>query len=383
MPETIDRIPVIAPEEALRFFREKGLAASFDWRDVFQEEHAHAFTVAKGMTRDVLETIRAAVDAAIKEGLTIDQFRERLQPLLEQQGWWGKRVMADPLTGELQTVQLGSPRRLRTIFDVNLRSAYAAGRWQRVEQTKSAFPYLRYVQIKRPTERPEHALWHGTVLPVDHPWIDQHYPPCGWGCECRMMQVSERQLKRHGWTVGPVPPSLPARKWRNPRTGETVVIEGGIDPGFGFNVGKARSAGITARALMQPIDTSTATEAPAAEATVGAFLNVFGFGPDGAIFTDAGGWPVPIGPAMFSDAAGQQVNVFDTTADAARAAKTISTPTEIRWVWRKGADGRAQMIRRYVSSAAIVDIGRAGWSFALVSDKDIDAYRIGEIAWAA
>src|SRR5690606_36450379 len=162
------------------YFRGKGLAESFAWQDVWEEEHARAFTVAKAMRRDILQDIRAAVDQAVGEGITFEQFRDRLRPQLEAKGWWGKQTMEDPLTGETRPVQLGSTRRLRTIFDVNLRSAYQAGRWKPIQEVKDAFPFLRYVAVGGKQgdgrTRPEHRASHGTILPVDHPWWETHYP---------------------------------------------------------------------------------------------------------------------------------------------------------------------------------------------------------------
>lgn len=227
----------LAPREALRFFRKKGYRIGFAWQDVWQHEHQRAFTVAKAMSEDLLRDIREAVDDAIANGTTLAQFRERLTPILQQKGWWGRQAAVDPLTGEQRIVQLGSPRRLRTIFDVNLRTSYAAGRWEQVQRTKRARPYLRYVAVMDDRTREEHRAWHGTVLPVDDPWWDTHYPPNGWNCRCTVMQVSERDLERNGWSVDEAPADG-MTQWRNPRTGEIVEVPNGIDPGFAYNVGK-------------------------------------------------------------------------------------------------------------------------------------------------
>ena len=104
-------IPLVEPTEALRHFREKGFAFGFAWQDVWQEEHARAFTVAKCMQLDILVDIGTAVDRAIAEGQTLDMFRRDLAPLLVEKGWWGRQRMTDPVTGESKVVQLGSPRR--------------------------------------------------------------------------------------------------------------------------------------------------------------------------------------------------------------------------------------------------------------------------------
>ena len=119
-PEILD----LPPEEAVKHFQAKGFHVGFDWRDTDASTHVRSFTVAKAMKLDILEDIQGAMDQAIAEGKTFDWFRDNLEPTLRKKGWWGRQSMTDPLTGETRIVQLGSPRRLRIIFDTNLRMAY-------------------------------------------------------------------------------------------------------------------------------------------------------------------------------------------------------------------------------------------------------------------
>lgn len=230
----------LPPAEAIEYFRRKLRLRSFAWEDVYAAEHARFFTVAKAMSVDILEDIRGAVDKALAEGMTLRDFQRELEPLLVKKGWWGRQTMIDPVTGEEREVQLGSPRRLRTIYETNLRTSYAAGRWEQIERNKARRPYLRYVAILDERTRDQHRTWHGTILPVDHPWWKTHYPPNGWGCRCSVQQLSERDLERYGYQVSAGPPDVGlARTWTNPRTGETRQIPVGIDPGWEYHVGLA------------------------------------------------------------------------------------------------------------------------------------------------
>lgn len=231
----------LTPTEALSFFRSKGLAASFnrfDWRDVWKEEHARAFTVAKAMQDDVLQTIRDELDKAMAEGRTLDQFRADLKPRLVKLGWWGTQIDRDPQTGELKEVKLGSAHRLRTIFDTNMRTSYAAGRWARIQRTKRAFPYLEYRQIQRPSKRDTHEPYHSIILPVDHPAWERIFPPNGFYCGCSVRQMSERMLKREGKSVT-TDFELEEFDWHNERTGEIEKLPLGLSPGFDSNPGHA------------------------------------------------------------------------------------------------------------------------------------------------
>lgn len=231
----------LPPEEAMAYFRARGvtLAPSFDWRDVWQQSHATAFTVAKSAGFDILGDIFPALDAAMAEGTTLRDFVARVRPVLQEKGWWGVKAVVDPLTGERRMAQLGSVRRLKTIFDVNLRTSYAAGQWAAIERLKERRPWLRYVAILDDRTRDQHRAWHGTVLRVDDPWWATHAPPNGWNCRCTVQQLSDRDLERFGFTPSDQSPPSPTKTWRNRRTGEVVDVPEGIDPGWGYNPGKA------------------------------------------------------------------------------------------------------------------------------------------------
>lgn len=256
------------PKEALAYFRNKVIVPGFDWRDIWKEEHATAFTVAKAMQMDVLDTIRGALDKALAEGRTLRDFSRDLTPELVRLGWWGKTEMVDPVTGEAVEVQLGSPRRLKTIYNSNMRTARAAGQWERAERVKKALPYMLYQLGPSLEHRIDHVAWHGTCLPIDDPWWDEHFPPNGWGCKCHVRQVSRVEYERlqksgiqapdrkqeinpkTGLPTGrfekrtvPIKTTAPPTEyveWKNKRTGDVELVPAGIDPGWDTNPGKVR-----------------------------------------------------------------------------------------------------------------------------------------------
>ena len=227
---------------ALAFLKRKGLKPGFDYRDVWQEEHHIHFTVAKAMRLDVLEDIHQAVVAAQVEGKTLRQFAQELTPLLQRQGWWGRKEMKDPLTGKARSVQLGSPRRLQIIYQTNLRTARAAGLWGRIERNRQSHPYLLYELGPSREHRDEHLAWKGTLLPVDHPFWDTRYPPNGFGCKCRVRPVTQAEYERLKGTgrVSTQAPPTQTREWLNKRTGEVEQITKGVHPAFPYHIGKHR-----------------------------------------------------------------------------------------------------------------------------------------------
>ncbi|MGB0912008.1 MAG: phage minor head protein [Phaeobacter italicus] len=229
----------VQPRDAIAYFRSKGFAPQlqrFSHLDHWREEHARNFVVAKGMRDDVLDLIQTELLRALEEGRTLAQFQADLEPALQKAGWWGQSVMRDPVTGVETDVQLGSMHRLRTIYDTNMRTAYAAGHWARIQRTKRAFPYLQYIQVERSTKRDDHARFHDKIWRVDDPIWQILYPPNGYFCGCHVIQRTEGWMRRKGRTVDD-PVDLDAEPWSNPRTAETTDLPRGVTPGFDANPG--------------------------------------------------------------------------------------------------------------------------------------------------
>ncbi|NDY57407.1 hypothetical protein G3N56_11710 [Desulfovibrio sulfodismutans] len=258
----------VAPAESVAYLEARGhvLTPTFDWREMWQGEHTRAFTVAKSAGFDVLKDIEQAVLRAKSEGRTLKQFAAELTPILQAKGWWGKKDMTHPDTGQVVRAQLGSPRRLQIIYDTNMRTAHAAGTWARYERTKHIAPYLRYVAILDGKTRPEHRAWHGIVLRGDHPWWKMHFPPNGWHCRCVVIQLSEAQLRELGYEISP-DLVIEMEKYVNPRTGQEIYVPKGIDPGFAYNPGQAALENHAARAMLDKLPQASADLAAAQAAS--------------------------------------------------------------------------------------------------------------------
>ncbi|WP_411037644.1 phage minor head protein [Shinella sp. BYT-45] len=234
----------LPPVDAIAAFeaRKGDLVETFSWQEFWQEEHATSLTVAKSAGFDILKDISAAFEKALKEGRTPAEFARTLRPALEAKGWWGRKFVEDPLTGEVRPAQLGSARRLQTIFDTNMRVSYAAGHWANFERNRKARPFLRYVCILDERTRPAHRARHNLVLPIDHPYWDAWAPPCGWNCRCTLQSLSQRDIDRllaEGEDLRFEPPEDTFRNFVNSRTGEVVRVPDGIDPGWAYNPGRA------------------------------------------------------------------------------------------------------------------------------------------------
>jgi hypothetical protein len=270
-----------------------------------------------------------------------------------------------------------------------MRSAYSAGRWERIERVKVGFPYLRYRHSDSvKVAREEHLAWDGVIKPVDDPWWETHHGPNGWGCKCDAVPTSGSMLERRGWEVTDDPPSFPKVNYTNPRTGEVTPIERGIDPGFNFNAGKAYLDSLAPRPIAP-----AGGAAPAA--AVDAFLDSFGVDPKksaGHVVFDRAGWPIAVSRAWFRTIGGKaampgKLSKAAAERELAHVGRAIVAPDEIRQVWIGGEDGRPMLVRRYLATiegrGIAVDIGRAGWKFETVpAGTGLERYREGQLAWS-
>jgi hypothetical protein len=212
--------------EQIAFFRRKLNLPTNTWTDIWQEAHDHAFVVAGANRMDLVEDFRAAIDSAIADGTTLAQFRKDFDAIVAKHGW---------------SYNGGRNWRSRVIYETNLRSSYAAGRYAQLQALKKTMPFWRYRHsdaVMHP--RPLHLAWNGLVLHADDPWWQKHFPPNGWGCQCTVEALDELDLADLGKdgpdtappedmqavTVGITGPS--------PRTIETPA---GVDPGFGYTPG--------------------------------------------------------------------------------------------------------------------------------------------------
>lgn len=191
----------IPPEKAIEYFRSKGYTLTWDWRELWQESQAKAFTVAKVMRSDILDDIRGALDDALNNGTTFRDFQKSLTPILQAKGWWGKTDHVNTITGETGIAQLGSPRRLKTIYQTNLQTAYMAGRYRSMMESADSHPYWRYVAVLDGRTRPMHRAMNGRVFRYDDDLWSTHYPPNGFNCRCRVSPLSAAAVERDGITV--------------------------------------------------------------------------------------------------------------------------------------------------------------------------------------
>ena len=207
--------------EQLEFFRQKLNLPTARWDDIHKAAHDRAFIVAGAAQADLLADLKRAVDKTLSQGFGLEEFRRDFKQIVHNSGW-------SSWTG--QGTQAGEAWRTKVIYQTNMMSSYAAGRYAQLtdpEFVKLA-PYWRYVHddsVHHP--RPEHQAWgdSGLTLRYDDPFWETHFPPNGWGCMCRVTPVQapatgDATAAPEGWDQRDADGNLP-----------------GVDKGFDYQPG--------------------------------------------------------------------------------------------------------------------------------------------------
>ncbi|EMC7952788.1 phage head morphogenesis protein [Acinetobacter baumannii] len=184
----------LPPSDAISYLEKKGFKIGWDWHETLDNAHSKAFTVAKIARMDLLQDIRQSLISAMQQGQTLEQWKASITPTLQSKGWWGKKTVINP-EGREQEVQLGSPRRLRTIYDTNMQSAFAAGRYKAMMAGSETRPFWEWRHITISNPRKQHVALNGRLFRFDDPFWNVAYPPSEWGCKCRVIARSAREVE--------------------------------------------------------------------------------------------------------------------------------------------------------------------------------------------
>ncbi|MQX36827.1 PBECR2 nuclease fold domain-containing protein [Roseospira navarrensis] len=384
--------------EAIDFLAGKARLPTQAWTDLREGAHARSFVVAGATTDALVADFHRSIRSAIENGTTLETFRQDFDTIVTKHGWSYKG---------------GRNWRSRVIYDTNMRMARAAGHWDRIERQRQREAeagrtlYLRYVAVMDGRTRDEHKAWHGTVLPADHPWWRAHYPPNGWGCRCTVQALTERQLRRYGYSVTPddqAPPVAMEQRTVTLADGSTETWEtpAGLDTGFGYNVGRSWLSGAVPRELREPLPDLPDLEMPvppnlpalpaprpvdaarvlpeglAPEAYAQAFLSEFGATVDqGALYRDAAGYVMGIDADLFRRRDGSwKVESQGRHRFLPVLAEALKAPDEIWLSWAADHTGRPVLRRTYLAALdlprlnkmqrghglfALVEWSEAGW----------------------
>ncbi|WP_020050932.1 phage head morphogenesis protein [Rhizobium leguminosarum] len=204
-------------DEAIAFLRQKVSTPTESWRDVWDGAHSKMFMVAGANSKAIVDDFKDAIAKALEQGTTLDDFRKDFDKIVKTHGW--------SYRGERGW-------RTKTIFETNLRTAYAAGRYAQMTEpdTLASFPNWQYHHSGAVHPRLQHKAWDGLCLAADDPFWKTAYPPNGFGCGCFVTPVSRSRLRRLGKAGPDRAPDLDQLGTDQPL---------GVDPSFAYNPGQA------------------------------------------------------------------------------------------------------------------------------------------------
>lgn len=145
------------PDEAVEYFRAKGLRIATDAVERIKAIKEHGFTVT-GITKlDILNDYKDILLKAIEEGITLAEFKKQLSERLATRGW----VTKDDDDGELP------PWRLNNIYRTNTAEVYNNAKWSQFQETIDLIPFVECYSVidKNTTEK---CVWmNGKIFRKD------------------------------------------------------------------------------------------------------------------------------------------------------------------------------------------------------------------------
>lgn len=157
---------------------------------------------------------------------TFHELHEAFPSLLDEEG---KRKPFERFLKDVQRVDETYNRNyLRAEYNFATASAQAAAQWERIEADADRY-HLQYRTAGDDRVRDEHQKLEGITLPPSDSFWDTYYPPNGWNCRCRAVQVRNSKY-----------PSTPSHEVIQRVTAHEAQQKGNKRDMFRFNSGKQK-----------------------------------------------------------------------------------------------------------------------------------------------
>lgn len=171
-----------ALDAMLDFLREKVVMPAAEFYQLEAEARARAFTVSGVADLDLVTDVWEAIDQAVRDGETLEDFRERVGTKLED-AWGGE-----------------NPWRLETIFRTNVQTAYSAGRQVQNAAVRSTHPYIRYDVVDDGRTSDICTPLIDVVVKADSDFAAKHHSPLHFNCRTDEVAITEDEAHELGVT---------------------------------------------------------------------------------------------------------------------------------------------------------------------------------------
>lgn len=193
-------------EEAARIVAEKVPLLREAFERLLPELRARAFAISLIEDANVLQAVRDAI-ADLPRGA---DWRSVKAEVIEKISPWFNEKAAQA--------------RSELLMRLHAFQAYAAAQYEALQspEARAAFPYLQYVAVGDEATRDSHRALDGLILPREHPFWEDHYPPWEYNCRCMVVPVSEEEFeeargRRAGDPSGWVPSAEVERRMTDPQ----------------------------------------------------------------------------------------------------------------------------------------------------------------------
>lgn len=169
-------------DEAVDAFRRKVPVTDDEYEKLTAREKVTAFRVAAVQDGRVVQEVFDALDKAIEDGTTFEDFKVEVQGTLAE-AWGGE----------------DAPR-LEMTFRTNVLRAYNDGRTAIFSdpEVRKARPYLRFDSVGDSRTCAICEPLDGTILPADDPFWRTHQGPLHPGCRCLHTALSAEEAGEEG-----------------------------------------------------------------------------------------------------------------------------------------------------------------------------------------
>lgn len=157
-----DHVFNLSFDEAVEALRGRVLMPRDAFDQLDREARSRAFAVAGIADLRLLADVYDAVQAAVKEGQTLHDFRRALPQMMERRGWSGDRPWHADLVLRQQSMM-----------------AFTSGRFR--QMSDNGISHWRYSSLLDGRVRPEHAALDGKIFEMSD---RRYYPPWEFNCRC-------------------------------------------------------------------------------------------------------------------------------------------------------------------------------------------------------
>lgn len=163
-------------EEAIQFLKARVSLTKAEWAALEPKLAFRAFTLAKLTQCDYIEAVRGRLVTALEKVEGFEQLWNDIKGIAESDG---------------ATIK---PGYWETVYRTNIQTSYNAGRRMQFDRSPPAALALMVLEDERTSDicRP----LAGLVLPYDHPFWEDHWPPFHFNCRTTVRGIYEDEVGR-------------------------------------------------------------------------------------------------------------------------------------------------------------------------------------------